>query len=742
MIPFLAEHKLVFYARRPGPENTGEDFDSFADGVLNGEISDVEEARHIVKERDEVRNNLNGFNFFTKEDIDRWQKKLDAAPLTKLETEKLKKELRTEQKHVKEMVGEYTNTVDRHIKSAFTEESAKEFKKAFSNQSSEQKRAWYEKLQEEIRKRETLRKELLEIYPDISSKNEQRTLREQIYNWRRHEMTEKVIEFRERKKNTEEYTRKIQKDRVHFSDKSFEEFIAGFLELSTTEDQREWISKYEAEAKKRRELTAQFKEFSAQRQRSENKFWQLSRHEKVEHIEKLKMQLQSEFERSLNKYSDKEVPLKIKTKYRIYFASLNIKDKEYALSNIDRWLENDSHYELEYAKIPDEIKNLQKYGREKWERTPFDDKEQMLRDMNYECKLLNEADNLLKTELKEKTITKKTMKIYRAKFLTMGIAEKLVSLHQFNDGMKRRRSDVEQFNKLSKKTRSKFSNFWKGEKYAERHTILLNALEFEASQKDPESVPEEPLKPEQEKNLPEGIKQQIIALQSQANSLEAQGKIEQAIGVHKAVLLIDPKNTESTEKVKMLEAKICEEDELRDEKLFENLVTEIALSQPVAEERESMQITQQLIEDQEELENINQSPWIEHQQNHLDDEFAKNIDSAILSKTKGNKRIGRNGEIKKVETIDSEDLGREDGVERSHYKNLLRNKSSHNPLENIQIVDESGRKKTTRFAKEKLNERKKDLENTIKERAQKKLGKNKPNASIEDVEDVVDEIAL
>lgn len=705
-------------------ENSHEDIDGIAQQMGEGEVEDASEARHISKSRAEIRNQLEGFDLFTEEDIKKWEKKMESTEMTKLETEKLKNELLSEQRSIKKMVEYYSNTVDRHLTSAFTKESADEFKREFEKQSLGEKRIWYMKLDDEIKKRETLRKELLSTYPEITPEDEKNEVKEEIFKWRQHEMAEKVIEFRERRQNISKYTKKIQQDRPHFSDKSFKEFITSFMKLKTTDDQREWLAKYEEEAKKRRILSAQFKQFSIKRQQSCNEFWQLSRHEKIEYLEKMKLQLENDFKNTINQYTDKEVSPAIKQKYQTYFANINIQNKEYALENIKQWLENDQKYEKKYNDVSREIRDLPKYKREIWEKTPFDDKEQLLRDMNYEGELLREADNVLKKELKEKTITKNTMKIYRKKFLRAGIADKVVYLQQFENGMEKRREDVEKFNKLSKKTRSKFSNFWKGDRYAERHTILLKALEFELSQnKDTSKDNSEKIeKPESEK-IPERIKEQIMLFHTQANSLETRGKIEQAIGIHKAVIMLDPNNKESLEKIKMLEEKIEKEETMENNKLFETLVAEAALENPVLEERENIEMAKKFIEDQEKVEHETHSSNIDNQQSHLNDEFEKNLDSVILSKNKQAKRLGKDGKLVDVEKIDAEGLGTGEESEKKHYKNLLRNKQSSDPLENVQIVDGHGLKKTVRYAKEKINKRERNLKNTLAAKTEKKAKK-------------------
>jgi hypothetical protein len=744
---YFSERKLVFFSTS-GPEASKSDFEEIGKSFAENEVGNINESRQITDEQGNIRDQLENFDLFTDEDKERWKKRLDNAGHSKSETEKIRRELNAEQEEVKKMVSDYTGAVDKNLKNAFTKESADEFKKEFPEQSTENKRIWYKKLNDEIKVRIDLRDELLDLYPEIVPDEEKKTVKEQIYQLRRHEMAEKVAEFRDRRQNIQEYTKRIQKDREHFSDKSFSEFITEFIKLKSTDEQREWISGYEKQAQKRRELTRNFKQFSNARQQKHKNFWQLSRHEKVEQINKMEQELEEEFRSELRKYPD--APKQTKRRYENYFSQIDIKNKEYAISHIREWLENDQRYEREYSRMPDELLKLPRYGKDVWEKTPFDDKEQFLRDMNHEWEQLKQADVLLDKELKAKTITKNTRNVYRKKFLRMTIAQKVVSLEQFESGIKRRRDDVEQFSGLSKDTQRKFAKFWKGERYAERHAILIKALEYEA-EKQADSAKEKPGKEnneEKQKNpfektqkLSEKMKEQISMLQSQAESLEKQGQADQAIGMHKAVLLIDSKNPVSIEKIKILERKNDEDEKWKDENLIQSLVTEAALTQPMVEERENIQIAGEFVAQQEEVEHTTNSSEMKNQQSHLDDVYAEGVDEAVLKHTKGKKRIGRDGKLKDVERFDTEWLGLGDKSEKLHFKDVLRNKKPDEPLENLQVIDEHGNEKNVDYAKQKLKEREKRFRDDLSKKARKRIKSKDKTANDEDIIPAVEDAA-
>jgi hypothetical protein len=724
------ESKIIFRHLENGQNlaNGNEDLENSAKRMIvkNENFKDILEIQELQNRiRQGLEEQSADYGIFSEEDKRKWQERLENVKNQMLSAEKLREieqEFQTELENTRRMFENYKKSIKRNLKEAFTEKSAEEFITEFAKQNYETKKVWFRQLGKEIQERSKLREELIKLYPDLA---------EHFRGLRRHEM---AAELKERKKNVEIYMKMLQKDRRHFSDKAFKQFITEFSNLSV-EKQKQWIALYEIqEGGPRRALTKQFEQFSLARQRKYSKFWQLSSTKKREILKEMQEELDDEFKTLINRTPETDMSKQSKKFAIESFEKLgdDIQQKELRLKLMPDFIKAEAELTKEYRKktqkMP-EITSLEQFSKEKWENSTFEEKQQMVRDIDQAHKLIKEGQKLLQQELSAKTINSKTAKIFLGKLLKMNLAEMLYAINTFDRDMQRRRKQLDEFNNLSKKTQDKFrKEFEEGNTYKERLKILKKAKEHDEKLLNSSEKTSDKTKITESIKISPDLQKRIDEATLKAENFEKQGEIEKALTAYETILIMVPNHKEIKTRIKELKIELEQMEIWEDENILQTLIEEEAKKGTMDEELLNLQLAEEFIDIQSRVEMRTHSTKLENQQTHLEHlgKNAKELDKALLKQSGGKKRLDEDGEVIDVMEIDPNLLGKKDKDKRRSQIETLKGIDENDILPNINLKDESGKNLTAKEAENRLKKRREETEKELTKRVAGNL-KNKPN---------------
>lgn len=673
-----------------------------AEGVDRGFVKNTAEGRDIFEKQKDLRKRIDASDLLTDEDKQVWNRKLENSQnnLSSSQLRTLQEEFAREQSTIKGMVDTYTRKVMDNKDGAFAVDAtrnidtASDYLKWFENQSSSEKQAALQVLDADIDERKVLRKQLLGKLD-----------KKEVIKMRRSEMKNKLRELESVEANSTRYKSMLQKDSKLFHDINL--YIEAFEDL-TPQEQEDWMRRYEEEiAKPRRELVETHDSLPKRFQSSN--FLKMPSQKKQEYLETTETKIERQYTSQINK-----IPTDIWSEESKRFAIDDFMRLD-SITKKAQWLEflpnavKEEEKLVKQYKNPKfkEVKEMSAYSKKKWERSRFEDKEEMLKSMEAEVTLLYIFKSILDKSTKDKVISKKTRQRYMDMYNDGNLSSRRIAVRTIMTALNPRRGLLQDFEKLNPEAQRKFSDFYdRGHKA--RLEIYKKAKMYEA-----ENALEEPEK--QEENAPEAleqgeVKQIVEKLQKQAENSEQLGNLEKALGLHEAVLAMHPENELSKNKVDQLKMELDAIETASDENVLE--AVDKQLRRPAAQEEiKHIELAQKILEDKEEV--VTRARGNENlgkQNAHLGENSSdKAIHEELVKQSGGEKVIDRQGRARKVQKIDVGKLGTVSN-DTTQIEKDLRNLSDRNNLEGIQLVDtDAGKISTLDEAKRRLQKRKEEL---------------------------------
>lgn len=221
-------------------------------------------------------------------------------------------------------------------------------------------------------------------------------------------------------KNTEAYKKMLEANKDHFSPQSRERYMQEFLR-SDKKIQQEWIRLFaETQLKPRVELTQKYQQFSPERKKKDcPDFFNLSRHEKKEEVEKMEKNLTEEYESQL---LSSELSKHMSPESKIFalksFKAMPISWREQALKMLGKQMKEEAKLSKKFEKITQKNPGLKKKYANFYDLT-FEAKQGVLKEIGEtqegmrefapeQQKTIDRYRDLLLPELQKRTIGGKT----------------------------------------------------------------------------------------------------------------------------------------------------------------------------------------------------------------------------------------------------------------------------------------------------------------------------------------------
>ncbi len=723
---FFVESKLTFLGDIDKPENV----DLAANGTLDRTYEDTKEAQQVMQEQSKLKAKLADSNIFTDEDKRQWEKRLQEAErktISTKEMQQLKQEFEQQQGQIKGMVEGYTDKVMSNKEAAFTIDqsrgldTAKEYIEWFAQQSHQEKQKALGLINTDISERVRLRKRLLEKMDKT-----------EVVKLRRSEMKDKVKEIESMEKNEKTYENKINAHLRLFHNPT--QYLKEFRD-QTVEEQERWLRVFEAEiVKPRKELVDIYDKLPA-KYKNDEKFLKVGLKEKRTFLEKLDAGNEQKYIKDVNSVKPEIMSQNSKRFAIVDFLNLSdVAQKAMWLEQLPKSIEAEEKLTKDYKKAkknlyltnPETRKKVEikGYNEKDWEKLKFEEKEQMLNQMNAELKLVKPFDKTIKEALKNKSISKKTASRYIELYTGITLAERSNLCRNILTSMKVRRELLEDFEKLNNETQKRYGSFYERGHKA-RLKIYREAILYESKNKkeDQENSEKKDTEETEKTERPlalesDDIREIINELHEEADKLEAQGEYERCIDKHNYVLKLHPDNEYSLKKRKELKDDMETMDGLMDEDILTAVENQVQ-SEKAQEELKQIQISQKVLQDQEE--NILRNSGVQDkakQTSHLSDgSFDKRVHQKVYEKSQGKQILDKNGELKAVRNIDLSGFGQENKAESRKLRQQIDATGANQNLSDIQFHDSlSGRKLKTNEVKDQLDTRKTKLAKSIAKR--------------------------
>lgn len=700
------ETKLVFWAGSVEHRHGSSESSDVADMINRDAVKNTSEGRDIVEKQEDLRKKIDASNLLTDEDRQAWNRKLENAQnnLSASALLQLQQEFSQEQNAIKGMVDTYTRKVLNSKEEAFAVDrtrgvdTASDYLKWFETQSYSEKQAALNKLDADIDERKALRKKLLTKLD-----------KKEVIKMRRSEMKDKLQELEIVEANSERYKSMLQKDANLFHDINL--YLEAFEDL-TPHEQEDWMRRYEQEIAKPRREMVETHDALPQRFKSPN-FLKMPSRKKQEYLEATETKIEKEYTSQIGK-----IPSEIWSEESKRFAIDDFMKLD-SIAKKAQWLEflpNAIKAEEKLAKQfkqPKftEVREMADYSTKKWERSRFEDKEQMLKGMEAEVTLLGTFKSIMDKSTKENVISDKTRDRYMDMYNDGNLSSRRTAVRSIMIALSPRRELLKDFEKLNPETQKQFSDFYdRGHKA--RLEIYKKAKTHEAENMLEEAKDKELNKPEA---LEENEVIQIVKkLQKQADASEQSGNLEKALGLHEAVLAMHPENELSKNKVDQLNMELNALETASDENVLEAVDNQLRTGSN-QQELKYIKLAQQILEDKEDV--VNRAHGNENlgkQVSHLgEDSFDRAVHEDLVKKSGGEKIIDYEGRAKKVRKIDLGRLGSAAG-DTTQIEKELRNLPAQENLDNVQLVDKAaGKTSTIDEARRRLEDRKRSLAKKI-----------------------------
>ncbi|MFC1749821.1 hypothetical protein ACFL2V_13560 [Pseudomonadota bacterium] len=429
--------------------------ESLVDAVGSKEKT-AKEAQQLMALKDQVRKKIDtAGDVFTKEDKDRWGRKLEQADITsESDLKTLSTEITKEANQIKAQISEYSKRV-RSKEKLFGKGTATAYIKEFKEQPFEKKMEWFEKLDDELHG-------LQELYDEAKATLTKPEF-ERFKGLRRHQKRNLLDEIRESKKKIENYTAVLKQNKAVFGKDEIAKLEADFKDMTADKQAEANRNLYIEEIQPRQKLAQTFKEFPDSFRRRYSKFAETDIQGKQEIIEQMTTQLDHDYQRKLF-----AAPISIESKQSSlsWFARATISMKGEALLALDKQVGEEDKINNDFERCMDEYYKLQEVGEERpalardFYNSQYEQKVQSLMELKNmiftkkaekaeTAKLAKDYAALLKAEVGKKVISQKTMGRYIEKFQTHTLEEKrhATSDTTFNAEMSHRRALLERFNK-------------------------------------------------------------------------------------------------------------------------------------------------------------------------------------------------------------------------------------------------------------------------------------------------------
>lgn len=739
---FFAESKLVFERL----EKDKGDIDATAEGLRNRNYQNIQEAQRVMQEQSQLRERLNLSDVLTQEDKQKWEEKLKRAKaeaISETEMKQLSQEFEKQQNEIKGMVDQYTNKIVTNKTEAFTPETAEEYIEWFAQQSYEKKVDAFKKIDSDIKERLALRKKLLTRFK-----------KEEVYKMERTEMRDKVKVLEQMEKNEKDYTNLMKGNERYFHDPKA--YLDQFKD-QTLEEQSRWLRLFKTDYLKPRKAVVDVYEKLPSKYKNDSQFFSVGLREKQAYLDKLDMKIEQEYIKQINE-TDNEVMSQNSKRFAIvdFLRLRDISQKAMWLEQVPKSIKAEQKLAKEYKdslskfKDPATGKKLEfdQYSQREWEKLKYEEKEQLLRYMKAEAKLLEAFGKVLKQGLEDDAIGDKTYERYMHLYTGTNLNGRSQLTRNILSAMKVRRDLVEDFGKLDKSTQEKFSDFY-NHGYKKRMQIFKEAQLFdskqkaeeEAKNKEKEQEEKEDKKLKEKADIPKSLEQKdvqdiISEMHKEADAFEATEQYERAMDKHDSVLKLHPNNAYSLKKKKELQDSMETMDTLMDDEI-EEAVQKEAMTSSMQEELDQIRLAQMILEDREEI--VLQNHGVENlgkQKSHLsEDSFERNVHEKIYDQSGGKMILNEDGEIDEIEEVDLATLGIKNKADIKKYKDKFASLKENDNLANIRLVDEraGGRELNISEARRQLAKRKLEAARSISKKAKLSADSKDVRSAAEDL---------
>jgi len=738
---FFAERKIVFDRLE-----TDRDHEDVSENLRKGNYQNIKEAQRVMQEQSALRKRLDLSDVLTDKDKANWKTKLDRAKAEAISEDDMKKltqEFEKQQTEIKGMVESYSNKVMNNKIEAFTPDTADEYVGWFEKQTYEEKVKAFKVIDDDIKERLALRKKLLTRFK-----------KEDVYKMERTEMRDKVKVLEQMEKNERDYTNLMKGNERYFHDPKA--YLEEFKD-QTLEEQTRWIRVFKKEYLAPRKAVVDIYEKLPKKYQSNAKFFNVGLREKQQFLEKVDMKIEQDYIKQVNE-TDNEVMSQNSKRFAIvdFLRLKDVSQKAAWLEQLPKSIKAEKKLAKEYKdaigkfKDPSTGKKLEfdQYSQREWEKLKYEEKEQLLRNMKAEAKLLETFGRILKQGLKDKAICEKTYDRYMALYTGTNLNGRSQLTRNSLSAMKMRRDLVEDFTKLDKKTQEKFADFY-NHGYKRRVQMFKEAQIFENKQKTEEEAKQKEEEKEQKedtklkdkadvpKSLEEKDVQEIIAeMHKEADAFEATEQHERAIDKHNSVLMLHPENQYSLKKKAELQDELETMDSLMDEEIEEAVQRE-SMTSTMQDEIDQIRLAQMILDDREDAKMRNQG--IENlgkQKSHLSqDTFERNVHEDIYEKSGGKQILDKDGKVEDVEEVDLGMLGIRDKADIRKYKDKFKVLKNTENLANVKLVDEKAGGRELN-----INEAKQQLEKRRKTAARKMSKRIKSSAKKEEIQSASEEL--
>lgn len=693
------ETRLIFWYRSVDRRPGSNEYSDAVELMQDGSAETTKEAHDILNKQNDLHQKIESSDLLTDDDKQAWNRKLENAQnnLSESAIKQLQEDFAREQSSIKGMVDTYTKKVMDNKEEAFAVDkardidTARDYLKWFETQSYSEKQAALQALDDEIDERKNLRKKLIAKLD-----------KKEVIKMRRSEMKDKLKELETVEVNSARYKAMLQKDSKLFHDINL--YIEAFEDL-TPQEQEDWIRRYEEDIAKPRRKLVETHEGLPNKFQSSN-FLKMPSRKKQEYLDATETKIEKQYISQINKipteiWSDESKRFAIDDFMRLGSLTQKAQWLEFLPSAIKA--EEKLAKQFKDPKFK-KVREMPDYSKKKWERSKFEDKEQMLKSMEAEVALLDTFTSIMDKSVDDQVISKKTKDRYINMYNDGNLSSRRIAVRSIMTALAPRRSLLKDFKQLSQETQSKFADFHnRGHKA--RLEIYKKAKTYEAENEIKDITEKGQEVPEAlEKN---DIKQIVEKLQKQAEVSEQAGNLEKALGLHEAVLAMHPENESSKQKVDQLSMELNAMEAASDESVLQAIETQLR-SGSVQEEIKHIELAQQILKDKEDVvAKAHGNEDIAKQTAHLgEDSFDRNVHAELIKKSGGTMGIDKQGRTKKVQKIDVGKLGTKMG-DTTQIEKDLNNLPDKNNLDNIQLINEdAGKSATLEEAKRRLQERK------------------------------------
>lgn len=671
-----------------------------------GLAKDVSEGRDVLDKQKELRGKIQSSDLLTEEDKEKWNRKLENAQnsLSESAINSLHQEFAKEQGAIKAMVDTYTRKVMESKDEAFTVDStrgidtAEDYLEWFESISYSEKQAALHALDADIEERKELRRNLLKRFD-----------KKDVVKMRRSEMKDKMKELDVVEGNVATYKIMLKKDARLFHDISI--YLEEFEDL-TPKEQEEWMMKYEEEIAKPRKALVETHDSLPSRFRSSN-FLRMPSEKKREYLEGVEDKIEREYTTKISK-----IPSDTWSEESKRFAMDDFMKLD-SVAKKAQWLEFlPSAIRAEEKLVRDykdskfkKVREMPDYSTRKWERSRFEEKEQMLKAMEAEVLLLETFTSILEKSEDEKVISESTKERYMKLYNGNNLSERRMAVKTIMSAMSPRRALLQDFEKLNSETKKRFTDFY-DRGYKARLEIYKEARLYEAENFDESESADKENQPE---SLEKSDVMKIIEkLQRQADENEQLGNLEKAIGLHEAVLALHPENELSKKKIEQLNMELDALDTASNDTILDAIEKNLQMGSAQTEIK-YIKLAQEIIDDKAEVVSFAKgNENLAKQHTNLDnDSFESEVYEELVKQSGGRKIVDSDWEVQNVQRIDVGKLGigANDPTRIAKDLNIL---SEQENLNNVQLANaDTGKNLTLNEAKARLQKRKEALEKKV-----------------------------